>query len=96
MPDIRLKSVIKFGRGAELIEELRQKQMYLQEDQEVRILEKIKVKMERIKANQKKIQGAMTKEAPHHDHGKYLNSELVWIVANIFKSKSGYCFSNSR
>ncbi|XP_073942032.1 piezo type mechanosensitive ion channel component isoform X3 [Choristoneura fumiferana] len=57
------------SRGAELIEELRQKQMYLQEDQEVRILEKIKVKMERIKANQKKIQGTMTKEAPHHDRG---------------------------
>ncbi|CAH0700428.1 unnamed protein product [Spodoptera exigua] len=55
------------SRGAELIEELRQKQMKIQEDQETKILEKIKVKMERIKANQKKIQGAMAKEPAHHD-----------------------------
>ncbi|CAB3230721.1 unnamed protein product [Arctia plantaginis] len=58
------------SRGAELIEELRQKQMHIQENQEVKILEKIKVKMERIKANQKKIQGALTKtdrEPVHHD-----------------------------
>ncbi|VVC99865.1 unnamed protein product [Leptidea sinapis] len=55
------------SRGAELIEELRQKQMQLQEDQEVKILEKIKVKMERIKANQKKIQGVLSREPIHHD-----------------------------
>ncbi|KAL4712923.1 hypothetical protein ACJJTC_011993, partial [Scirpophaga incertulas] len=55
------------SRGAELIEELREKQMQIQEEQEIRILEKIKVKMERIKANQKKIQGAITKDAQHHD-----------------------------
>ncbi|KAG7311317.1 hypothetical protein JYU34_002354 [Plutella xylostella] len=58
------------SRGAELIEELRQKQMTLQEDQEVKILEKIKVKMERIKANQKKIQGALAKDPIHHDRGR--------------------------
>ncbi|XP_063891360.1 piezo-type mechanosensitive ion channel component isoform X3 [Helicoverpa armigera] len=57
------------SRGAELIEELRQKQMKVQEDQETRILEKIKVKMERIKANQKKIQGALAREPIHHDRG---------------------------
>ncbi|XP_052758554.1 piezo-type mechanosensitive ion channel component [Galleria mellonella] len=57
------------SRGAELIEELRQKQMQVQEEQEVKILEKIKVKMERIKANQKKIQGVMTKEPHQHDTG---------------------------
>lgn len=45
--------------------------MLVQEEQEKRILEKIKVKMERIKANQKKIQGAMTKEPHHHDDGKF-------------------------
>ncbi|KPI94676.1 Protein PIEZO2 [Papilio xuthus] len=55
------------SRGAELIEELRQKQMQVQEEQEIKILEKIKVKMERIKANQKKIQGAMSKEPLQHD-----------------------------
>lgn len=65
------KLLIICFRGAELIEELRQKQMKVQEDQEVKILEKIKVKMERIKANQKKIQGAMTKEPKHHDAGTF-------------------------
>ncbi|CAG4944089.1 unnamed protein product [Colias eurytheme] len=59
------------SRGAELIEELRQKQMMIQEEQEIKILEKIKVKMERIKANQKKIQGAMSKEPVHHDAGSH-------------------------
>ncbi|XP_075992565.1 piezo type mechanosensitive ion channel component isoform X2 [Anticarsia gemmatalis] len=65
-------TTILASRGAELIEELRQKQMKVQEEQEVKILEKIKVKMERIKANQKKIQGALTKadhEPVHHDAG---------------------------
>lgn len=46
--------------------------MKVQEDQEGKILEKIKVKMERIKANQKKIQGAMAKDPRHHDAGKNL------------------------
>ncbi|XP_069355052.1 piezo-type mechanosensitive ion channel component isoform X2 [Maniola hyperantus] len=55
------------SRGADLIEELRLKQMTIQEEQEIKILEKIKVKMERIKANQKKIQGVMSKEPGHHD-----------------------------
>lgn len=69
-----------FHRGAELIEELRQKQMKVQEDQEVKILEKIKVKMERIKANQKKIQGAMTKadhEPRHHDAGEFIGLDSI-------------------
>ncbi|XP_069355077.1 piezo-type mechanosensitive ion channel component isoform X10 [Maniola hyperantus] len=57
------------SRGADLIEELRLKQMTIQEEQEIKILEKIKVKMERIKANQKKIQGVMSKEPGHHDAG---------------------------
>ncbi|KAJ8729263.1 hypothetical protein PYW08_000844 [Mythimna loreyi] len=63
------------SRGAELIEELRQKQMNAQEEQETKILEKIKVKMERIKANQKKIQGTLTKEPCHHDRGTESDSE---------------------
>lgn len=53
--------------------------MQVQENQEVKILEKIKVKMERIKANQKKIQGALTKadrEPVHHDAGNYIFSVL--------------------
>ncbi|CAH2240609.1 jg21081 [Pararge aegeria aegeria] len=55
------------SRGADLIEELRLKQMTIQEEQESKILDKIKVKMERIKANQKKIQGVIAKEPTHHD-----------------------------
>ncbi|XP_039764794.1 piezo-type mechanosensitive ion channel component isoform X2 [Pararge aegeria] len=57
------------SRGADLIEELRLKQMTIQEEQESKILDKIKVKMERIKANQKKIQGVIAKEPTHHDAG---------------------------
>lgn len=45
--------------------------MNVQEEQEIKILEKIKVKMERIKANQKKIQGVMSKEPAHHDAGNF-------------------------
>ncbi|XP_077295229.1 piezo type mechanosensitive ion channel component [Arctopsyche grandis] len=54
------------SRGAELIEELRQKQMRLQEEQEKKILSKIKVKMDRIKANQQKMQGPAFKEPTNH------------------------------
>lgn len=43
--------------GAELIEEMRAKRMDEQVENERRILEKIKIKMDRIKANQQKIQG---------------------------------------
>lgn len=66
-----------------MIEHLRLKQMKIQEDQESKILEKIKVKMERIKANQRKIQGALAKEPKHHDRGKLnyfgVNNEYVGI-----------------
>ncbi|KOB67005.1 Uncharacterized protein OBRU01_20510, partial [Operophtera brumata] len=65
------------SRGAELIEELRQKQMKVQEETEKKILEKIKVKMERIKANQKKVQGALSKEPRHHDEGKEQSHSLI-------------------
>ncbi|KAJ2953804.1 hypothetical protein O0L34_g1430 [Tuta absoluta] len=74
------------SRGAELIEELRMKQMKLQEEQELNILEKIKVKMEKIKANQRKVQGAVAKEPPHHDaedddeDTQHVESERVPLV----------------
>lgn len=54
--------------------------MTIQEEQEVKILEKIKVKMERIKANQKKIQGVMAKEPGHHDAGDYCLYYTVLIL----------------
>lgn len=53
--------------------------MQVQEEQEVKILEKIKVKMERIKANQKKIQGVISKEPLQHDAGK------LFIIFLVFK-----------
>nr|CAI5853651.1 unnamed protein product [Callosobruchus analis] len=49
-------TTILASRGAELIEEIRQKMVHNQEEQEHRVLEKIKMKMDRIKANQQKIQ----------------------------------------
>ncbi|CAG4998121.1 unnamed protein product, partial [Parnassius apollo] len=84
------------SRGAELIEELRQKQMQVQEEQEVKILEKIKVKMERIKANQKKIQGAMTKEPLQHDaeeeekDSRQGESERVPLVCGDSEASRGF------
>nr|CAD7432632.1 unnamed protein product [Timema monikensis] len=58
------------SRGAELIEELRLSRIMEQQEQERQILEKIKMKMERIKATQQKIQGALFKEPDNHFVGK--------------------------
>lgn len=52
--------------GAELIEQLRQKRMHEQDEQERRILEKIKAKMDRIKATQQKLQGPFTSTENHY------------------------------
>lgn len=49
-------------RGAELIEGLRRKQVKLQNQREEEILLKIKLKMDRIKANQQKFQPSITVE----------------------------------
>lgn len=57
-------------RGAELIEELSQKQIREQQEAERKILEKIKYKMDRIKASQQKIQGPSYKEPSNHHVGK--------------------------
>lgn len=62
-----------------MIEELRQKQTLQQEEQESKILEKIKVKMERIKANQRKIQGPVAREPTQHDDGE-LTIQLQTIL----------------
>ncbi|XP_057662863.1 piezo-type mechanosensitive ion channel component isoform X19 [Diorhabda carinulata] len=50
-------TAILASRGAELMEEMRQQTMKEQEETEKKVLEKIREKMERIKANQQKIQG---------------------------------------
>ncbi|XP_048520923.1 piezo-type mechanosensitive ion channel component isoform X7 [Dendroctonus ponderosae] len=52
-------TTILASRGAELIEEMRIKRMDEQVEEEHRILEKIKIKMDRIKANQQKIQDSV-------------------------------------
>ncbi|KAK9510545.1 hypothetical protein O3M35_005299 [Rhynocoris fuscipes] len=54
------------SRGAELIEELAHRQVMAQQESEKRILEKIKNKMDRIKASQKKIQGPNFQEPSSH------------------------------
>lgn len=53
-------------RGAELIEGLRRKQVRLQATREEEILQKIKKKMDRIKANQQKLQPALTAPKTHY------------------------------
>lgn len=62
-------------RGAELIEALRRKQFKLQATLETEILQKIKQKMDRIKANQQKLQPAILQPKTHFQ-GK-LNSDKI-------------------
>lgn len=56
--------------GAELIEELSKKQIQKQQELEKTVLQKIKSKMDSIKAAQKKIQGHKVKEITSHYEGK--------------------------
>lgn len=58
-------------RGAELIENLHVKQVELQAQREEEILQKIKQKTDRIKANQKELQPTLTIPTTHFD-GKYM------------------------
>ncbi|XP_031619369.1 piezo-type mechanosensitive ion channel component isoform X2 [Contarinia nasturtii] len=62
-------STILASRGAELIESLRKKQVKIQAQREEEILQKIKVKMDRIKANQQKMQPALTSPKTHYQEG---------------------------
>lgn len=65
MVDETKATTILASRGAELIEEMRLKTMKDQEEMEHRVLEKIRQKMDRIKASQQKIQeGVSYKEKP--------------------------------
>lgn len=65
-----------FHRGAELIESLRRKQVKIQAQREEEILQKIKQKMDRIKANQQKLQPALAAPKTHYQ-GKYT---VVWFL----------------
>ncbi|CAH1175750.1 unnamed protein product [Phaedon cochleariae] len=59
-------TTILASRGAELIEEIRLKAMKEQDDIEHKVLEKIKMKMDRIKANQQKIQDSIYSGRPKY------------------------------
>ncbi|XP_050458271.1 piezo-type mechanosensitive ion channel component isoform X5 [Cataglyphis hispanica] len=54
------------SRGAELLEELHQKRIDIQENVEKTVLEKLKYKMDKIKANQQRIQRPAYKEIQAH------------------------------
>ncbi|KAM0736630.1 Piezo-type mechanosensitive ion channel component 1 [Formica fusca] len=54
------------SRGAELLEELHQKRIDIQENVEKTVLEKLKYKMDKIKANQQRIQRPSYKEIHGH------------------------------
>ncbi|KFB42311.1 AGAP009276-PA-like protein [Anopheles sinensis] len=69
------------SRGAELIEELRIKESALEAERERQILEKIKAKMDRIKATQQKILEAVQDPATHAI-GKTLRYDGVTTTAN--------------
>lgn len=72
--------VLFICRGAELIESLRKKQVKLQAQREMEILQKIKQKMDRIKANQQKLQPALSLSgAKEHCTGKSLSCKLFVV-----------------
>lgn len=63
--------------------------MVEQAEEERRILEKIKVKMDKIKASQRKIQGPEYKEPENHYVGKCVvlfasKSYYFWVLKTIF------------
>jgi hypothetical protein len=59
------------SRGAELLEELHQKRILEQENLEKAVFQKIKYKMDKIKANQRKIHGPSYNERITHQVGMY-------------------------
>lgn len=68
-------------RGAELIQELSQKRIQEQHESERKVLEKIKSKMDRIKATQKKIQGFGVKEPESHEKGRLCCIILLFLFS---------------
>jgi hypothetical protein len=80
-------------RGAELINELRKKRIQEQEHHERRILEKIRVKMERIKATQQKIQGPVFKEPESHHAGKstWIYGTITAVIILLLLNKMDLC-----
>lgn len=58
------------SRGAELLEDIHQKRIQIQENVEKNVLQKLKFKMDKIKASQRKIQGPSYREPQTHKVGK--------------------------
>jgi hypothetical protein len=73
--------LVLHDRGAELIGELMQKQIRQQEEQEKDVLEKIKMKMDRIKATHQK---GRPKEIRNHFDGKFCVLRINQSL-NVFK-----------
>lgn len=80
-----------------MIEELRQHQLEEQQEQERKVLEKIRHKMDRIKASQQKVQNPACKESISHYQGNFLlNSNglgFVCFLVIFSKTFCRYCFS---
>ncbi|XP_024082959.1 piezo-type mechanosensitive ion channel component 1 isoform X5 [Cimex lectularius] len=66
------------SRGAELIEDLSNKQVEFQRESEKQLLEKIKGKMDRIKASQKKLHGPNYQEPENH-HKVFDDKDEDWF-----------------
>jgi hypothetical protein len=70
-------SLILASRGNELIEELRKKEMALEADREAQILQKIKMKMDRIKATQQRV---LEENEPKTHPAGNIRSKLKYIT----------------
>jgi piezo-type mechanosensitive ion channel component 1/2 len=86
-------SLILASRGNELIDELRQKEMKAEAEREAAILQKIKMKMDRIKATQQRV--LEEHEPKHHAAGKY--KTFIFIIfrkTSIYKRDNVLLFNN--
>ncbi|XP_035777481.1 piezo-type mechanosensitive ion channel component-like isoform X15 [Anopheles albimanus] len=86
------------SRGAELIEELRVKESTLEAERERQILEKIKAKMDRIKATQQKILEAVQDPGTHGidtvDHRSSLKRKISEHRPTAIRSGDYYMFED--
>jgi len=71
------------SRGAELLEELHQKRIEIQENVEKTVLEKLKFKMDKIKANQQRIQGPSYRGPQTHKIGKIIIENALIILKTL-------------
>lgn len=70
------------SRGAELLENLHRKRIEYQENEEKAVLQKLKFKMDKIKADQQRIQGPSYREPATHKVGK--QSYFIITAAIVF------------